>query len=616
VYEKQIAQDISAQQYSLTLGSLFSIQATAKPGVTVDALEKAIDEELNLLRAEGPAVAEVERARNTIESRTIRGLETLGGFGGVADLLNRYNHFLGTPDYLAQDIERYRKATPATVQAVARQLTNESRVVVHGVPGDKVIDDVPRKPVTSVKTKAAAPEKDWRATPPGPGPVSKLALPVPQRFALANGLTVMLLEQHKLPVISASLVVLRGSEANSPALPGLAAFTADMLDEGTATRSALQLADDAAQIGASLRAGSSSDASNIGISALRKDADAAFGLIADVALRPAFAQTELDRLRNERQTTLLQQRDNPGALAARVFSRVLYGDAHPYGFIELGTEGSLKAIKREDLQQFWQAGYTPGNSALVVSGDLTAEDLRKLAEQHFGQWTGTASTVQLPTPQAPAARRIYVVDKPGAPQTALRIGQVGVPRSNPDYVSLEVMNAGLGGLFSSRINMNLREQHGYTYGAGSGFAYRRGPGPFNIGTSVRADVTAPAIREVFKEVERMRTSPVSADELATAKDSFSRSLPGLFETSGQSVGSIAQLFLYGLPLDYYSSLPASIDKIGAADVQRVAAQYLQPDKMTVVAVGDRRKIAPDLVRLDIGTVELRDFEGNPLAAGR
>jgi zinc protease len=622
VYEKQIAQDVEASQYSLSLGSVFSIQATARPGVKLATLEQAIDAELEKLRSDGPTPAELQRARTGAESGIIRGLETLGGFGGVADRLNQYNHFLGNPDYLQTDIERYRKATAESVRAVARQLTSNSRVVVEGVPGVKVVEDVPRQaPAVDAATTASVPAmgdsaagSDWRGQQPPAAAPSRLALPVPQRFILNNGLSVLLVEQHQLPVLSASVVILRGSEANSPKLPGLAAFTAGMLDEGTTQRSAPQLADDAAQLGAELHSGSTSDSTAVSIGVLRKDADAAFDLLADVVQRPAFAPAEIERQRSQRQTALLQQRDNPSALAARVFNRALYGSNHPYGYVELGTAASLKSISRDDLHRFWQTGYTPGNAALVVSGDITLAALRIFAEQHFGQWAGNAQSVKLPAAPAATARRILVIDKPGAPQTALRVGQIGVARSSPDYVPLEVMNMTLGGLISSRINMNLREQHGYTYGAYSGFAFRRGPGPFYVGSGVRTDVTAPAVREVFNELQRMRDTMVTEDEIRTARDAFARSLPGEFETTAESVGSIAQIFVYGLPLDYYSTLPASINQVTAADVHRVAMQYLQPERMTVVAAGDKAKIMPALVDLQLGKVELRDFDGNTLPA--
>jgi zinc protease len=290
----------------------------------------------------------------------------------------------------------------------------------------------------------------------------------------------------------------------------------------------------------------------------------------------------------------------------------VYGSGHPYGFIELGTEESNKAITRDTLTAFWKQGYTPANSALVVAGDVTEAELRALAAKYFGEWKGEARQASAPPKPSPIERRIAVVDKPGAPQTALRIGHTGVPRSSPDYLPVEVMNTSLGGLFSSRINLNLREKNGYTYGAFSTFQYRRGPGPFYIGTSVRTDVTAPAVREIFTELDAMRSKEISADELQVARDSISRSLPGFFETTPFTAASVRNLFVYNLPLTYYNTLPEAIDGVTAADVLRAARQYLAPEKMVVVAVGDRGKIGLELEKLALGPVELRDLEGQPV----
>ncbi|HYO99421.1 MAG TPA: pitrilysin family protein [Pyrinomonadaceae bacterium] len=620
VYERQIAQDVGVSQNSLILGSVFQIQATAKPGVKPEDLEKAINEELDVVRKNGVTTDELARARNVIQTRIVQGLERLGGFGGVADRLNQYNHYLGDPSYLAKDLERYDRATPADVHKMAREkLTNNSRVVVYGVPGKKVVDDVP-KTTEAETTEAATPasgntaaqaDDAWRNQPPQAGAPSKLALPVPKSFKLANGLTVMLVEQHNLPVVAVTLNFLSGSEANPATKPGLASFMADMLDEGTTKRSALQIADDAAAIGSTLASRSSSDAAWVAVRTLKKNADAAFDLVADVALRPAFEAKEIERVRNDRLTQILQQRDNPNVLASQIFNSEVYGTEHPYGYTELGTEQSIKTVTREDMLKFWQAGYVPENAALVVAGNLNESELRTLAEKHFGKWAGKTSGVTRPDVRASAARHIIVVDKPGAPQTALRIGTVGVPRANPDYVPIEVMNTGLGGLFSSRINMNLREKNGYTYGAGSDFQFRRGPGPFYTSTSVRTDVTAPAVREIFSEFERIRTSDVSAEELKIAKDSFARSLPGLFETTGQAAASIGQLFIYNLPLDYYRTLPAKIDAVTIADVRRAAEKYLRPESMVIVAVGDRSKIETELLKLNLGKLEARGLDGKP-----
>jgi zinc protease len=609
VYERQIAQDVSAQQASLQLGSVFSIEATARPGVKPEELLAAIDAELAAMRTAGPTQAEVDEARNTLVASIVRGLETLGGSGGVADQLNRYNHYLGDPDYLGRDVARYQRIAPRAVRdAAANQLRPTARVVVFGVPGEKVIVDPPRSTQAGTDPPPATTPIDWRAQTPGPGPATPLRLPVPQRFTLPNGLTLLLVESHRLPVVSANLMVLAGSDRNPADRPGLAAFTADMLDEGTRTRDSLQIARDQGALGATLSTTSTTDYSAVALRTLRPNADAAFALMADVVLNPAFAAAEIERLRASRLTALQQQRDNPTAIAQRAFNADIFGAQHPYGYTELGTQQSLQQISRQDVEAFWKAGFTPTNAALVVAGDIDAKTLQALAQKHFGSWQGPRpAPTELVTPQ-PAPRHFIVVDRGASPQTALRLGGVGFSRSSPDYVPLEVMNGILGGLFSSRINLNLRERNGYTYGARSGFGFRRGAGPFVIQTSVRSDATGRAILEIFKEVDGMRDRPVEPAELVLSKDSFSRSLPGLFETTGDAASSAGQLFVYGLPLDYYNGLPAKVDAVTAADVQRVARAAADPAKLVVVAVGDGAMISPELRKLELGPVETRNAD--------
>jgi zinc protease len=519
-------------------------------------------------------------------------------------------------------------------------LARNKRVVVYGVPGEKVIQDVPKrssakgeqeqsaaKPDGSAHADSAATSKSepsksataksdtkeaWRATPPSPAPSPDFTLPVPKRMELANGLTVLLVEQHQWPVVSASIAVLSGADANPLDRPGLASFTADMLDEGTTTRPALQLADDIAQIGAIVGASSATDSSSVSLRVLKKNVDQGFELLSDVTLNPAFAPEELQRLRQQRLVQLLQERDNPRQVAGRVFSRVVFGTGHPYGFQDLGTEESNKGITREEIQGFWKTRYVPGNAALVVAGDISESEVRALAEKYFAKWTGSKPESNLKAADNALTRHLVIVDNPGAPQTQLRIGHIGIARNSPDYIPLGVMNAALGGNFSSRINMNLREQHGYTYGAFSAFSSRRVPGPFTIGAGVRTDATAPAIAEVFKEVDRMRKEPITPEELALAKDSIARSLPGMFETTASTANSIGSLFIYGLPLDYYRDFPAKVDAVDAEAVQQMAEKYLKPEQMVIVAIGDRAKIEPALKKLDMGASELRDFDGNIL----
>ena len=612
VYERRIAQDVHAQHLSLALGSVFLVEATGKPGTEPQQLEDAVREELEKFRESGPKPAEIERAQNTIESAIIRALENTGGF---ADRLNMYNHFLGDPGYLPCDLQRYQTASIESLQALARnKFRREAGVVVWGVPGSKTVNDVPKSSRTAgpaITETPQIPNQDWRANPPSPGPAPAMNLPVPKTFKLSNGLQVFLVEQRSLPVLAANIIALSGSDRNPPARPGLASFVAEMLDEGTGKRSALRVAADADQIGASLSTGSSTDYSYVAARTLKKNADAAFELVSDILLNPAFAAGEIERIRDDRLTEIRQQKDNPGMLAIKVLLNAVYGPSHPYGYMDVGTEESNRAITQDLLQQFYLEGYCPSNSALVVAGDITESGLRALAERYFGSWKAAGSAASAPAVEGNPSRRIIIVDKPDAPQTVLRIGHVGVARSHPEYVGIEVMNTAFGGLVSSRINLNLRETHGYTYGASSTFAFRRGAGPFLIGTSVRTDVTAPAVAEIFNEITRMREGILTLEELATAKDSIARSLPSLFETTPESASSIGQLFVHNLPLDYYHGLPTEIQRISVAGVEHIAWKHMRPEEMVIVAVGDREKIEPELAKLGLGPIGYRDPAGNP-----
>jgi len=619
VYEQQIAQNVSASQYSLILGSVFQIDATARPGHTAEELEKAIDQELALLRTQAPTVAEIEQARNSIETGIVGGLERLGGFGGVADRLNTYNHYLGTPDYLEKDILRYRAVTPATALAFAKQyLTPNARVVLHAVPGQPEAPAQGPPPSASAATpqgegESINPDEPWRNEVPKAGPARPLQLATPASATLPNGLTLILNERRGLPIVSASLVIRTGSDANPADKSGLANFVAAMLDEGTATRNALQLADETARLGATLATGSSMDATSINARSLTKNFAATLDLVADVALRPSFPAEEVERQRASRLAQLVQQRDNPGQVATQVTSVALYGSRHPYGYTELGTEASMKAMSRQDMTDFWARNFVPNNAALVVAGDISMAQLRSLAEKSFAAWQrGAPVRPALGTPETTNAR-VVIVDKPGSPQTELRVAWIGPPRSSPDFLALQVMNNELGGLFSSRINMNLREQHGYSYGARSGFAFRRNGGPFTIGAGVRTDATAPSVTEIFKEVQGMLEKPVTAEQLRKAKDAMANSIPAAFETSQNSVNSFSNIFVYDLGLDYYTRYAQRVNAVTAAQALDVAKRHIIPGRLVVIAVGDRAAIEADLRKLNLGSVEIRDAEGRPVS---
>ena len=619
VYEEQIAQDVSARQESLILGSIFQIQATARPGHTAEELEQAIDEELAALKMRAPGLREVERSRNTIETAIFGGLERLGGFGGVADRLNSYNHYLGTPDYLEKDVQRYRSVTPASVQEFARaHLATNARVVVHAVPGEPLAAAPEQTPRQAPTATAAVPEGEgqsinedepWRFDIPEPAAVRPLQLATPASATLSNGLTLILNERSGVPMVAANLVIRTGSDANPLDKVGLASFVGAMLDEGTTTRDALQIADEVAYLGASLTTGSTMDATTVRSRSLRKNFDATLDLMADVVLRPSFPADEIERQRASRLGQLVQRRDNPGQVAAEVMASALYGPAHPYGYTEIGTESSMNAVMRDDMVAFWKQHFVPGNAALVVAGDISMRELRSLAEMAFAAWTGDAPRrTELGAADTTTAR-VIIVDKPGTPQTQLRVAGIGAARSSPDFRALQVMNTALGGLFSSRINMNLREEHGYSYGAYSAFVFRRSAGPFLVSGAVRTDATAPSVTEIFNEITGMIGQSMSQEELQKAKDSMANSLPGAFETSVNAVNSFSSIFVYDLGLDYYTGYARQVKAVTAEQALDVARRYLVPERLLVIAVGDRAAIEGDLRSLSLGAVEIRDAQG-------
>ncbi len=619
VYERQIAQDVDASQNSQGLVSTFVIDVTARPGHEARELEEAVDAELAQLREHGPSQREVERARNSLETALLSTIEKLGG-DGLADQLNHYNQYTGDPGYLSKDLARLRSITPADVQrAVRSHLRQQARAVVTGLPGKPVIDDprVPPAPKggktgkSSIKAAndAINTPEPWRAQQPKAGPAPRFTLPQGESFQLANGLTVIHHHKPGLPLVSAQLVLRSGSADNPAGMPGLAGFTAQMLEEGTATRSAPQIADEIAQLGAFLDTGTSIDASMVSLLSLRSTFGPALDVLADIVLRPAFPIAEIERQRADRIGELIQQREDPETVAAVAAAGVLYGARHPKGYGQLGTEPAIRKVTRDDLVDFWRRHYVPGNAALVVSGDIARGELKTLVEARFAAWPRAELPGGGPGEPAGSRARLVMVDQPGAVQTALRVTSMGVARDTPDFAALQVLNGAFGGMFSSRLNNNLRETKGYTYGISSYFRYDRTPGPFVIAGSVRRDATGASVREVFRELGEMRDAPLPAAELAAARDAQVLSLPGAFETGADIGASLADIFIYKLPLDYYARLPAQLNAVTAAQVQAAARKHLAPEKMVVVAVGDRKRILPQLQPLGLGAAEVRDSDG-------
>ena len=613
VYELRIAQDVTSSHAPLELGSIFQVSATAKPGHTAEELEKAIDAEMAKLAAEGPSEEEVEAARQSIYLETVSSLERVGWFNGIADRLNRYNYYLRTPHYLDKDLARYAAVTPQSAKRFAADyLKKSARVVVYGVPGEKKLAAAVPTPPPPAKTEASAPPEDkepWRKEVPKPAQASVLRLPKPTRFTLANGLTVYHIEDHHLPLVTAGLVFRAGSAADPVDLPGLASFTADMVEQGTSRSDALGIAERLHALGTNWSVDFDMDSGARRVQSLSGNAAKAMSLLAEVAMQPTFPEAELERVRQDRLAALLQERDSAPATATRVFLSSLYGHGHPYGHTPMGTEASLKKIRREDVTRFHAADNAPGAAALVVVGDIKEPEVRKMAQELFGGWKGDPPAARTFQAAATTTARVVIVDKPGVPQTQLRMGQVAVSRNDPDYDRLTVMNTIMGGGFTSRINQNLRERNGYTYGTYSSMSENAGLGRIMVAGGIRTDVTGPAISEVLKEVQGMRDATVTEAELARARGIRIQSLPGRFETSAAVASQVGGLFTYRLPEDYFQTLPGQLGAITAADLHAMAKKHLAPERMLIVAVGDRSKIAPQLEAMKLGAVAVVDAEG-------
>jgi predicted Zn-dependent peptidase len=452
-----------------------------------------------------------------------------------------------------------------------------------------------------------------RSKVPALGPPPKVSLPPIVTRQLPNGLKLMVVEQHELPLADFVLVIGSGGTMDPAAKGGVANLTSSMLTEGTTSRSALEIADQVAFLGIGLNAGSSWDAATINLHTPTSQLDSALALFSDVVLHPAFRTEDFERVRKNRLTSLVQLKDRPTAIADQAYAAILYGSNHPYGHNLLGTEASITGMSAADLQSFYKTNFIPNNSTLIVVGDVTPDQVEKKIAALFSGWQrGSVSPFTFSDAPKAGPTTVYLVDKPGAAQSSFRIGSIGVPRSTKDYFALNVMNTILGGTFTSRLMQNLRETHGYTYGARSRFDMRQSAGPFTASAEVVAAKTDSGLVEFMKELNAIRDT-VPTVELNKAKRFLQLSMPSDFETTQQIANQLIPVVLYGLPLDYYNNYVSNIENITQADVQRVARQYINPASLAIVIVGDRKSIETGLKAVNAGPITIRDFFGQPIS---
>jgi len=451
-----------------------------------------------------------------------------------------------------------------------------------------------------------------RSKPPELGAASALNLPGMVEKTLPNGLKLVVVEQHEMPLVDIALVIRTGSEADPVGKGGLATLTANLLDEGAGNRDALAIADQVGFLAIGLGTTASWDQSTISLHTTKATLDSALALMADVALRPAFAEKEFTRLHNDRLTSLLQEQDRGPAIADRAFASIVFGDDNTYGHSTSGSRETIENVVRDDVQNFWRTWYVPNNATLVVVGDLTAAEAEARATALFGNWAQSTLPTLAAVLAAPPAQdsKIFIVDKPNAPQSSFRLGGVGVARSTDDYYAIQVMNTALGGSFTSRLNQNLRETKGYTYGATSRFSMRREAGPFIASAEVVAEKTDSAMLEFMKELNNIR-QPMTAEELAKTKKYLQLGYPERFESTSDIALAISGLIPYSLPLTTLNDFQGKIGSVTGADIERTAKTYIDPARMSLVVVGDRKTIEPALRALKIAPVEVRDMKGRP-----
>lgn len=484
---------------------------------------------------------------------------------------------------------------------------------VQKTPGGAVIKQGTPPPVVPLaKPVEQPPIKDNfdRSKAPTSGEAPKLNLPVPVRRKLKTGTAVLIVERHQLPVASIVIAWPTGGADEPPALAGIAGLTADMLDEGAGKLGALELADAVQRLGAQLRTGAGWDDTTVAMTTLTRALDPLLAIAADVVMRPTFADKEIERVRADRVTALGQQRDVPAAISTDTLARVVYGEKSRYGLPALGTEATLKTLGRAEVLKWQRERLRPDLATIIVVGDVRPDDVVKRLDAAFAGWTSPQKGKLRHPPVAlpPSGRKVVIVDRPGAVQTEMRLGIAGVPRVSKDFFPCLVANAVLGGQFTSRLNLNLREKHGYTYSARTEFSFRREGGPFVAGAPVKSAVTEPSLKETLGELARIREADVPPEELRLAKDLLARALARSFETPPEVAGALVLQVVEGLPDDYYKTYAERIEKVSAADVRRAAQKWIDPTKMAIVLVGDEKTIGEG-VKTMVGEYERRGVDG-------
>ena len=626
VHGDKLVDSVSTFLGESQLGSNFVVIANVKEGVDPATVEAIIEEEVRKLVTEGPTAEELEQAKTVIRAGFIRGIERIGGFGGKADVLAACEVFAGDPGCFRDTLDNIEATTAADIQAMGRKWLGDGDHTLVVVPGERtpLVEDVAVTPapftLPPVDPKYTTTEGtvDRSAGVPVTRAFPDLTFPDLQRTTLSNGIDVILAERHDVPVVQMSFLFGGGYKADADDKLGTSSFAMGMLDEGSADLDALEFRAAAELLGAQLGAGASLDGTSAYLSALKENLDPSLALFADMLQAPRFDQAEIDRVKASWIAGIKQEKARPNGAALRVLPPLLYGEGHAYAipFSGTGTEASIAALDRADLVDYHHAWIRPEGATLVVVGDTTLAEVKPLLEKHFGDWQGTGAApapVDVDRVALPEQPRVFLIDQPGAVQANIYIGQLMPSTRDEDATELEIANAVLGGEFSSRLNMNLREDKHWAYGSYSMLSDAQGQRPWIAFAPVQIDKTVESLAELKREITEYATgaTPPTVEEVAKVQATNIRGLPGAYETAGAVMGTIAGIVRYDRPDDYVLQRREEIESLTPAQVAEAAAA-IDPSALTWVVVGDLDKIEAPIRALDLGTVTIVDADGKPV----
>ncbi len=600
VYDKQVASDVVSFQWSRQLTGTFIVWATARPGASLPQIEQIVTDEIARLAQTGPTQAELNRAKTKWEFGFVTGLERIGGFGGKADRLNQYNTFLGDPNKFEADFARYRNATPESVRdVVARWLNTRNRLLVRF------------HPETSGRESQIALD---RAKQPPLGGDRPFMVPPVKTAKLENGLDIFILERADLPKVAVRFVTKAGSIHNPAGKDGLADLVVETMKRGTKTRNALQVEDALGDLGTGIFGGAGGESSSVSFEVLKRNLSPAMTIFADVIRNPAFPADEVDREKKKRLDALAQEAEDPNAIAQRVGKMLAFGLDHPYGRPESGFPSTVQQLSREDFARFHETTWKPGSSALIFAGDITVDEATALARQSFGDWpAGTAPMVSIPPPTPVGPGKVYLVDRQDAAQTVVMQILPGAARKTEDYYAIQLADAVWGGGFGTRLNLNLREDKGYSYGVFSFPVFYSEYGAWQSSGGVQTNKTSESVTEFVKELKFLAgEKPITEKELLNAKANRIRGYAQQFESVGRIADQIANLWAYGLPMSELQRETTELERATLSAVNAAAKKYAVPARTMMLLVGDRSKIETGVRELKVGDVVILDAEGKPV----